>query len=140
MFFNCNWCRTYCCRREQHCNKSCHKDRDDCEKEYKCCPQKKWCCIEQPDIYDNKNTCRCNNSHYQEKEGFYNGFNQTDNCDDDFKYYYQYGSFNNLNQTENKCNCGKKEQDHTKDCENYYKPNKEQYCKPTKFICFPIDK
>ena len=142
MFFNCNWCRPCCCRREQNCNKPCHKEHDG-EKVCQCHQQTKWCCIQQPNVYENKCGCKCqNNNHFnnQENEGFPNNTLQDNNYEEDFKYYYQYGSFNNLNQTENKCNCRKKEQNNTRDCENLHKPNSEQYCKPTKFICFPIDK
>lgn len=151
MFFNCNWCRCSCHRKPENtcCKDDCRKgldnkfDKNDCKQERKCCH------IDSKDYgYDCKNDYGSqyykyydfqNNERFIDHDKDYYQNNELD-CQQNFNYYDQYGSFDKYEKNENGCKFSYKKDKY--ECDRPCKPLDDQkcYCKPTKFVCFPICK
>ena len=133
---NYNWCK---------CWNRCKPQYDNIDKKdaYACkCQEQKICHLEP---YYNSNNNYCQTHHrFNKCEGpsfNYNGYEYSN-----FRYYDQYGSFNQLdtehykynNMAEYSNNC---RQDKNEDKCNHSKHNTcHSQCQPTMFACFPINK
>ena len=156
MFFNCNWCKSSCwCKQQKCCKDYCHKERDiygDKNKGYDFSQEKKSCDLDRKDYGYNQNNYgndKCFDRHEKEDFGKFNNYDQdySQNYEIDsrqgFNYYDQYGSFNKFDNYDSygyEKDC-KHEDKH--DCYKPCKPSyneKKCYCKPYKYVCFPIDK
>lgn len=129
MFFNnCNWCRCW-----SQC-KSCNSN-NNCQNKDRKYHDKKCCYVEQSHDYGTNDCCHKSNNDYYGFAGNYSPSNQSFDYDrySNFRYYDQYGSFNNFDN-----NCRDDIEDKFEHCK-LCKPSHNK-CQPTKFICFPVDR
>ena len=125
MFFNnLNWCKSWTRCEKRCCSNHCHKKDDDHnQQDIKCCHTDQ--------SHNHNNNCYQSNHKCDRFDD--HGFDRDTYGYSNFRYYDQYGNFNNF---DNNC------RDDIEDKFEHDKPCKPSYnkCQPTKFICFQADK